>query len=198
MMATEQDLETGKEEEDVSRDLPNQGRAMVSGKEAIDQFLQEDPKEALLVEVTVGDILEEGITGNPLETAMTGQDLEIDTQINLHTIREGQRVIPETVIRARMGRGVTEADVKEEALTEVQVRKEKVTEEEMMIVEEREKVRSKMEEIANPDASVADQRVTWLSNVQSTNQDPLPSVMIVNLITKPLNVKPDVTLTTLR
>ena len=68
----------------------------------------------------------------------------------------------------------------------------------MMIEEEKEKVRSKMAKIANPDASVADQRVTWLSNVQSTNQDPLPSVVIVNLITKPLNVKPDATLTTLR
>ena len=138
MMTTEQDLEIGKEEEKVSKDLPNQGRIMVPGKEAIDQCLQEDPKEALLVEVIIGDILEEEITGNPLETEMTGQDQEIDTEINHHTIREGLRVIPETVIRARMGRGVTETDVKEEALTEVQVRKEEVTEEEMMIVEERE------------------------------------------------------------
>ena len=65
MMATEQDLETGKEESKVSRDLPNQGRVMVPGKEAIDQFLQEDPKEALLVEVSEGHILEEGILQKP-------------------------------------------------------------------------------------------------------------------------------------
>ena len=136
MMTTEQDLEIGKEEEEVSRDLPNQGRVMVPGKEAIDQFLQEDPKEALLVEVSVGDILEEGITGNPLETAMTGQDQEVDTEINHHTIREGLQVIPETVIIAEMGRGKTEMDEKEEAFIEVQARKERVTEEEMMIEEE--------------------------------------------------------------
>ena len=129
---------------------------------------------------------------------MTGPDQEIDTEINHHTIREGLRVIPETVIIARMGRGMTETDVKEEALTEVQVKKEEVMEEKMKIVEEREKVRSKKAKTADPDASVADQKVTWLSNVQSTNQDPLPSVVIVNLITKPLNVKPDATLTILR
>ena len=129
MMSTEQDLEIGKEEEEVSRDLPNQGRAMVPGKEAIDQFLQEDPKEALLVEVTVGDILEEGITGNPLETAMTGQDQEIDTEINHHTIREGLQVIPETASIAKMGRGKTETEEKEEAHTEVQAGKERVMEE---------------------------------------------------------------------
>ena len=51
MITTEQDLGTGKEGEEVFRDLHNQGRVMVPGKEAIDQFLQEDPKEALLVEV---------------------------------------------------------------------------------------------------------------------------------------------------
>ena len=89
MMVTEQDLETGKEEKEVSKDLPNQGRVMIPGKEATDQLLMEEPKETLLVEVIVGDILEEGITGNPLETAMTGQILETGTQINHHTGTEG-------------------------------------------------------------------------------------------------------------
>ena len=64
MMATEQDLETGKEEEEVSRDLPNRGRVMIPGKEATDQLLMEEPKETLLVEVIVGDILGEGINSS--------------------------------------------------------------------------------------------------------------------------------------
>ena len=80
----------------------------------------EEPKETLLVEVMVGDILVEGITGNPLETAMTGHTLETGTEINHNKSTEGPRVILETIIIARKGRGMTETDVKEE----VQVRKE--------------------------------------------------------------------------
>ena len=194
-MTIEQDLETGKEEEKVSRDLPNRGRVMIPGKEATDQFLMEEPKETLLVEVTVGDILEEGITGNPLETAMTGQTQETGTEINHHTSTEGLRVIPETVIIARMGRGMTETDVKEE----VQVRKEKVMGEEMRIEEEKEKQRNKKVKIVDPGVFVAVQKVTWLTNAPFTNQDPLLSAVTVSLITKPLNAKlPDATLTILR
>ena len=71
---------------------------------------------------------------------MTGPDQEKGTEIrNHHEIREGLRVIPETVIIARMGRGMTETDVKEE----VQVRKEKVMGEEMRIEEEKEKQEGK-------------------------------------------------------
>ena len=127
MMATEQDLVTGKEEEEVSKDLPNRGRVMIPGKKATDQLLMEEPKEILLVEVTLEDILEEGITGNPLETIVTGQTQETGTEIKHHTGKEGLRAIPEIVIIARMGRGMTETDVKEE----VQVRKEKVLGEEI-------------------------------------------------------------------
>ena len=66
MMVTEHYLGTGKEEKEVSKDLPNQGHVMTLGKEATDQLLKEDPKETLLVEVMVGDILVEGITENRL------------------------------------------------------------------------------------------------------------------------------------
>ena len=195
MMATEQDLETGKEEEEVSKDLPNRGRVMIPGKEATDQLLMEEPKETLPVEVIVGDILEEGITGNPLETAMTGQTQETGTEINHQTSTEGLRVIPETVIIARMGRGMTETDVKEE----VQVRKEKVTGEEMRIEEEREKLRNKKVKIVDPGVFVAVQKVTWLTNAPFTNQDPLLSAVTISLITKPLNAKlPGANLTILR
>ena len=186
---------TEKEEQGVSKDLPNLGRVMILGKEATDQLLMEEPKETLLVEVIVGDILEEGITGNPLETAMTGQTQETGTEINHHTSKEGLQVIPETVIIARMGRGMTETDVKEE----VQVRREKVTGEEMRIEEEREKLRNKKVKTVDPGVFVAVQKVTWLINAPFTNQDPLLIGVTVSLITKPLNAKlPDATLTILR
>ena len=118
MITTEQDLVTGREEEEVLKDLHNQGHVLVPGKEATDQLQQADPKEALPEEVSKGQIEEEGITENTPETVMTSPDQETDTEIrNHHTIREGLQVIPETVIIARMGRGMTETDVKEEALT---------------------------------------------------------------------------------
>ena len=176
MMVTEQDLETGKEEEEVSKDLPNRGRVMILGKEATDQLLMEEPKETLLVEVIVGDILEEGITGNPLETAMTGQILETGTQINHHTGTEGLRVTPETVIIARMGRGMTETDVKEE----VQVRKEKVMGEEMKVEEEKEKQRNKKVMIIGQGVFVAVHKITWLISAPFINQGPLLSAVTVS------------------
>ena len=151
MMVTEQDLGTGKEEKEVSKDLPNQGRVMIPGKEATDQLLMEEPKETLLVEVMVGDILVEGITGKRLETAMTGHTLETGTEINHNTSTEGLRVILETVIIARKGRGMTETDVKEE----VQVRKEKVMGEEMRVEEEKKKQRKKKIKIVDQGVSVA-------------------------------------------
>ena len=80
---------TEKEEQGVSKDLPNLGRVMILDKEATDPFLMIEPKETLPVEVIVGDTLEEGIIGNPQETAITGQILEIGTQINHHTDKEG-------------------------------------------------------------------------------------------------------------
>ena len=172
-MTTEKDLGTGKEGEEVFRDPHNQGRIMVPGK------------EALLVEVTVGDILEEGITGNPLETAMTGQTQETGTEINHHTSTEGLRVIPETVIIARMGRGMTETDVKEE----VQVRKEKVMGEEMKVEEEKEKQRNKKVMIIGQGVFVAVHKITWLISVPFISQDPPLCAVTVILTTKPLNAK---------
>ena len=126
---------------------------------------------------------------------MTGQTQETGTQIKHHTSTEGLRVTPETVIIARMGRRMTETDVKEE----VQVRREKVTGEEMRIEEEREKLRNKKVKTVDPGVFVAVQKVIWLTNAPFTNQDPLLSAMTVSLITKPLNAKlPDATLTILR
>ena len=193
MMVTEQDLGTGIEEKEASKDHPNRGRVMIPGKEDTDQLLMEEPKEILLVEVTLEDILEEGIIGNPLETTVTGQTQEAGTEIKHHISTEGLRVIPETVIIARMGRGMTETDVKEE----VQVRKEKVVGEEMKLEEETEKQRNKKVKIVDQSVSVAVQKITWLISAPFINQDPLLSAVIVNLITRPLNAKPDANLTIL-
>ena len=195
MMVIEHDPEIEKGKKEVSIDHPDQGHVMILGKEATDPLLKEEPKGTLLVEVTVGDILVEGMAGIHLETAVTGHTLETGTEINHNTSTEGLRVIPETVIIARMGRGMTETDVKEE----VQVRKEKVMGEEMRIEEEREKLRNKKVKTVDPGVFVAVQKVTWLTNAPFTNQDPLLSAVTVSLITKPLNAKlPDATLTILR
>ena len=111
MMVTEQGLEIGKEEKEVSKDLPNQGHAMILGKEATDPLLKEEPKGTLLVEVTVGDILVEGMAGIHLETAVTDHTLETGIEINHNTRTEGQQILPETVIIVRKGREMTEMGV---------------------------------------------------------------------------------------
>ena len=84
-----------------------------------------------------------------------------------------------------MGRGKTKMEEKEEALIEVQARKERATEKETMTEEEREEVKNKKTKRAGLDVSVADQRISWLSNAQYTNLDPHQSVVNVNLITPP-------------
>ena len=198
MIATEQDLGKKKEEEEVLKDLHNQGHIMVPGREATDQLQQAEPKEALPEEDSEGHIQEEGLTENTPEAVITSPDQEKDTEIsNHHTIKKDLQVIPETVIMAEMGRGKTEMEEKEEALIEVQARKERATEKETMIEEEREEVKNKKTKRASLDASVADQRITWPPNAQYTNLDPHQSVVSVNLITPPPNVEPGASLTTL-
>ena len=104
---------TEKEEQGVSKDLPNLGRVMILDKEATDPLLMVEPKETLPVEVIVGDTLEEEIVEKHLETAIADQILETGTQINHHTDKEGLRATPETVVTARMGTGMVETGVKE-------------------------------------------------------------------------------------
>ena len=98
-------------EQDVSKDHPDQSHVMILGKEATDPLLKEEPKGTLLVEVTVGDILVEGMAGICLETAVTDHTLETGIEINHNTKTEGLRVLPETVIIIRKGRGMTETGV---------------------------------------------------------------------------------------
>ena len=115
---------------------------------------------------------------------MTGPDREKNTEISSHHIvKEDLQAIPETVITAEMGRGKTEMEEKEEALIGVQARKGTATEKETMIEEERKEVKNKKAKRASQDASVADQRITWLPNAQFINLGPHPSVVNVNLIT---------------
>ena len=57
MVITEQNLVTKKEEEEVLKDLHNQGHIVVPGKEATDQLQQAKPKEALPEEDTGDHIL---------------------------------------------------------------------------------------------------------------------------------------------
>ena len=137
MMVTEQDLEIGKEEKEVTKDHPDQGHAMILGKEATDPLLKEEPKGTLLVEVTVGDILVEGMAGIRLETAVTDHTLETGIEINHNTRTEGLRVLPETVIIIRKGRGMTETGV----IKEVSLRKDKEMVEEKKVEEGKEKRR---------------------------------------------------------
>ena len=114
MMVTEQNPEIEKGEKEVSKDHPDQSHVMILGKEDTDPLLKEEHKGILLVEATLGDILVEGMAGIHLETAVTDHTLETGIEINHNTREEGLRILPETVIIIRKGRGMTETGVIEE------------------------------------------------------------------------------------
>ena len=86
MIVTEQDLGTKREEEEVLKDLHNQGHILVPGREATDQLQQADPKEALPEEDSEGHIQEEGITENTPETVMTSNGIKFE--LSFHKISE--------------------------------------------------------------------------------------------------------------
>ena len=124
MIATEQDLGTKREEEEVTKDLHSRGQILVPGTvdqiETTDQPQRADSTEALPEEDLEGPIQEEGITENIPETEMINPDPKKDTDISTHhTIKKGLQVVPETVIMAEMGREKTEMVEKEETLIEV-------------------------------------------------------------------------------
>ena len=111
MMVTEHNLEIEIGEKEASEDHPDQIHVIILGKEDTDPLLKEEHKGILLVEATLGDILVKGKAGIHLETAVTDHTLETGIEINHNTRTEGMRILPETVIIVRKGRGMTETGV---------------------------------------------------------------------------------------
>ena len=160
MVITEQNLVTKKEEEEVLKDLHNQGHIVVPGKMATDQLQQAKPKEAL-PEDTGDHIQEESLIDNTPEAVMKDQDLEKTTETSSHhTVKEDLQAIPETVITAEISRGKTEMEEKEETLIGVPARKGTATEKETMTEEGRMKVKNRKAKRTNQDVTAADQRIT--------------------------------------
>ena len=114
MVITEQNLVTKKEEEEVLKDLHNQGHIVVPGKMATDQLQQAKPKEAIPENDPGDHIQEKGLIDNTPEAVMTGPDQEKDTEIsNHHIIKKDLQAIPETVITAEISKGNTEMEEKD-------------------------------------------------------------------------------------
>ena len=156
MITTGPDQGTMREEEETTNHSRGQILVLdtVDEIEIIDQHLQGET-EALPEEDLEEITREEEITEYIPQTEMINQDPKKDIDpSSLQTIKEGPQVVLEAVTMVEMGRETKEKVVKEGTIIGVSARKEGTTENERMIEEEGEEVKSKKAKRASLDAFV--------------------------------------------